>query len=614
MLELEQQNKFMNKVTLTGKINAMDVAANLFEFTDKTAEIFDELKSELINALLDENMKKVTNELTVQAQTTINILIRNLFERTADVGFLSTDAKIVSYLTSDRVSHEEMDKHLQEYVAKYSVYNEILIFDTKGNLKINFNKENRLTATHDSIIQDALTSDEYVERYADTDIFQPQKKILLYAQKITHNQQAIGVLVLCFKLEDELSRIFENLSQSSGTLALLDKKEILISSAKMPYTPYSKNPYSIIKNNAIAVTQKASSYQGYKGIEEWYAIAMLHTKEMKDYANLQEEENQESYTALLADELHIIIEKANNILEDIADVIINGELIACKQKVYLLTPILDNLRSISMELLSCIKKSIKNLEYVVKDGLIHDAKMTAKLAIDIMDRNLYERANDSRWWALTQIFKEELQKENPDQKIVQKELLYINNLYTVYTEILLFDADKTIVATSNNQEIVGQKIEGEFINKTLQNKNTQNYFVSEFEESSLYNNEATYIYAASITNGSKTVGGVAVIFDATVEFKAILQDSFPESYDGFVCFIDANKRVISSSDASIKPLSTLEIDDKFIQLKEAQEYYDFITFKEQKYIVASAASKGYREYKKEDNYKNEIYCVAFLKV
>ncbi|MDQ7068951.1 MAG: hypothetical protein Q9M40_13855 [Sulfurimonas sp.] len=34
------------------------------------------------------------------------------------------------------------------------------------------------------------------------------------------------------------------------------------------------------------------------------------------------------------------------------------------------------------------------------------------LAIDIMDRNLYERANDSRWWALTPLFIEELSSQN----------------------------------------------------------------------------------------------------------------------------------------------------------------------------------------------------------
>jgi len=43
-LDLEKQNKFLNKVTLIDKINALNVAANLFEFTDKTAIIFGELK------------------------------------------------------------------------------------------------------------------------------------------------------------------------------------------------------------------------------------------------------------------------------------------------------------------------------------------------------------------------------------------------------------------------------------------------------------------------------------------------------------------------------------------------------------------------------------------
>jgi hypothetical protein len=165
MIDLEQQNKFLNKVTLTGKINALDFAANLFEFTDKTAIIFDELKVELIKALLDENIKKVTNELNFKAKTAIDILIRNLYERTADVSFLSTDSVIIDFISSDSISKERMHNHLIEYANKYSVYNEIVIFDTNGSALCNMNSENNIEHSNDKILQDALDSDVYIERY-----------------------------------------------------------------------------------------------------------------------------------------------------------------------------------------------------------------------------------------------------------------------------------------------------------------------------------------------------------------------------------------------------------------------------------------------------------------
>ena len=615
MLELEKQNKFMNKVTLTGKINALHVAANLFEFTDKTAVVFDELKVELIEALLRENINKITNELSFKAKTAIDILVRNLFERTADVGFFSTDTLIIEFLTTDNIAQNSMTHYLQEYASKYSVYNEIVIFDTLGNVKAHLNEENLITKSKDSIIKDALLSDDYIERYTHTDIFKKQEQTLIYAQKITHQNKDIGVLCLCFKFDDELESIFNNLSHNNESMNISNKTEVLISNENKLYTPYNPDIYSIVKKKFIAVTKKASPYQGYSGVDGWYATAMLHTKNIVTVKrNEVDGEKRREKSTFLSEELQQIIEKANDIIEDIADVIINGELIASKQKVYLLTPILDNLRTISSALLISIKESLENLEYVVKEALIHDTKMASHLAIDIMDRNLYERANDSRWWALTPLFQEELASVTPNQVLLDEKLLYINELYTVYTNLFLFDENARIVASSKEPSIVGKQARGKYIESTLKNSNSQNYFVSEFENSSLYNDRPTYIYSASIVQNGKIVGGIGVVFDSEPEFKAILDDSFPVSKNGFMLFIDKNKKVIASNNPKIKNLSILKIDDKFVNEKSEHAVYDFISYEGEKYIVASTLSQGYREYKTEDNYVNNIYCLSYIKI
>lgn len=619
MIELEKQNKFLNKVTLTGKINALNVAANLFEFTDKTAVIFDELKVELIEALLQENIKKVTSELDFKAKTTIDILIRNLFERTADVGFLSTDDLIRKFLTTEGVSDERLLHHLEEYASKYSVYNEILIFDTHGNVKINMNRENHITHTNDAIIKEALNSDTYVEKYVKTDIFKAQDKTLMYAQKITADNQDIGVLCLCFKFEDELETVFSNLARDKEILSVSDSKEILATNKKRKLTAYSDKEYTIVNNRYVCVSKKTSGYQGYTGVDGWFATAIRDSSDISTPQTIIEEESErknygEEQSNLLSAELNAIIEKANDIIEDISDVIINGELIASKQKVYVLTPILDNLRTISTELLVSIKHSIKNLEHIVKEGLINDVKMASHLAIDIMDRNLYERANDSRWWALTPTFQEELSQETPSAQVLNPILKYINDLYTVYTNIFIYDTNKKIVAASLDHSIIGKTLHEPYIEKTLVNKNSQNYFVSNFENSAVYNNEATYIYSASIVHKERVVGGIAVVFDSLPEFQAILNDSFPSSKKGFMLFIDKDKQVISSNNPAIKTLTTMDIDDKFITLENTHSIYDFLTFNNVKYIVASVVSNGYREYKKSDNYKNPLYCLTFIEI
>ena len=258
--------------------------------------------------------------------------------------------------------------------------------------------------------------------------------------------------------------------------------------------------------------------------------------------------------------------------------------------------------------------AIDNLEFTVKESLIHDVIMASHLAIDIMDRNLYERANDSRWWALTPVFKTELTKEVPDTKVLTDRLSYINTLYTVYTNIFIYDKNATIIASSNDASILGKEVKRDFVHKTLQNRNPQNYFVSEFEKCEFYNNNPTYIYSASIENNNSVIGGLAVVFDAEQEFKEILNDSFPKEKNGFSVFVDENRTIIATNSVELQNLETLDIDQKYFVQSTEESTNKFLTYNDTRYIVGIVPSKGYREYKTSDNYKNPIFAVTFIEI
>jgi hypothetical protein len=53
-------------------------------------------------------------------------------------------------------------------------------------------------------------------------------------------------------------------------------------------------------------------------------------------------------------------------------------------------------------------QAISNLQQTVVAALLQNVQSRAAFAIDVMDRNLYERANDCRWWALDATFRESL--------------------------------------------------------------------------------------------------------------------------------------------------------------------------------------------------------------
>ncbi len=52
----------------------------------------------LLDALANDSLKKVTASTGMRGQVAVDILILNLFERTADIGFLATDRDLRLFL------------------------------------------------------------------------------------------------------------------------------------------------------------------------------------------------------------------------------------------------------------------------------------------------------------------------------------------------------------------------------------------------------------------------------------------------------------------------------------------------------------------------------------
>src|SRR5580704_12588511 len=88
---------------------------------------FGELAVSLVNQLGREALRKSLQEMGSKAQVSINILVRNLFERTADIGFLSSDEDVRAFLRNPPAEAEhgpalEALRHcFGAYIRKYSV-------------------------------------------------------------------------------------------------------------------------------------------------------------------------------------------------------------------------------------------------------------------------------------------------------------------------------------------------------------------------------------------------------------------------------------------------------------------------------------------------------------
>ncbi len=594
--ELEYQNSMLNKIVLTGKINALNIAENLFNFTEQTAQTFAKLQTELIENLLEENKKELLSKTKSKAKVAINTLNRILYERCNDIEILSQDRVIVDFLQNN-ISKAEVIDRLQQYVDKYSIYNEIIIFDTNFNLKANINKTNKIRYSKDTILQKALTSNSFIQEYKKTDMFIKQRESLFFAKRVEQKDEIVGILVMFFDFKNEMDRVFKNLISDNEIITIVDNyNNVLTSSEKGIDKNFVKvvnrvDEY-VIANDKFHIKTEPDSYEGYK-LENWYAITShSRTKDINIINEFKDgDDRQLAKIKLNNPELEKLASNGYAILEDLSDVIINGELIAAKSKQYILIPILDNLREVSFRVVKLIELSISNLQKIIDESVINTIKGLSGFIMDYTLRILYERSNDVRWWALNKTFIEELSTPNYSTSLLNNTLIHLNKLYPVYSDIFLYNTNGIIVASSNNQSLIGTNIPHNYTNS---NKDSNRYFISPFEKTPLYNDKPTYIYYATIQNDKDVIGGIGVVFDSQTQFKKIL-DSFIVEKEELGFIINKDKQIISSTNENFDILSDFPFD---IELKDG--YISDATYNNKQYKITIKYTPEYREYKNSD--------------
>ena len=271
-------------------------------------------------------------------------------------------------------------------------------------------------------------------------------------------------------------------------------------------------------------------------------------------------------------------------------------------------------------------RSIADLHETVVSAILQDSRFLASLSVDIMDRNLYERANDCRWWALTSAFRQILATpETPSDSAERMTAILqtINGLYTVYYNLLVFDVHGRVIAVSQPDEAawVGKVIHEDWVKQVLALSDSQGYAVSDFAPTPLYGNRHTYIYGAAIRSpdGQRVVGGVGIVFDGEPQFAAMLRDALPRNQSGeipagcFGAFVDRNGLLIASTDARYAPGTRLPVEASYLDLDPGTDRAGIVLLDGRYFALGARMSSGYREYKDaHDSYRNDVIALVFI--
>ena len=632
---LQELNVMWRMIESSAKMNCPVEARAILPTMAATRAGFNQLEKELVASLAREKIGTVLAELATKAQYVTEIVVRNLYERTADVGFLATDRELCAFVAGLDDDADAIRLRLRAYRSKYTVYDEIILLDLAGNILVQIDETTPLEGSHDPLIAQTLASDQYVETFRHSDLRPAKREALIYSRRMRHPETGavVGVLCLCFAFEAEMARIFATHrdNEERSNMLLLDAGNRVIASADQLWIPLGAQ---VPVNHAVTPclmmyagreylvrTFTSAGYQGYPGPAGWQGQVMVPLEVAFNQARsaVLKELDQDVADGLLSHArsfcppLYEIMEAADTIRR----VVWNGQVMTAGQAGELarLKSILEQISETGARSNELFSHSIRELfETVLASGL-RDGEFVSHLLVDLLDRNLYERANDCRWWALSPVLRGLLAR--PGQVLAAHEvqeigemLAYINGLYTVYTIIFVYDRHGAIIAGTGAAQ---GTVDRETLIQVQALATEQDYYVSPFEPSAMYGNAPTYVYHAAIRDpddSAQVIGGIGIVFDAGVEFSAMLHGALPGRDDVHAFFVDRAGAIIASTDPSRPIGATLEIDAALLALDNGASAARIIAHDEQYAIMGCTASHGYLEFKVSDGYEADVIAVV----
>jgi len=142
-------------------------------------------------------------------------------------------------------------------------------------------------------------------------------------------------------------------------------------------------------------------------------------------------------------------------------------------------------------------------------------------AIDIVDRNLYERSCDVRWWATEPAVVECLKDPAPRNiAFASKRLGQVLDSYTVYADLVIADAQGRIVANGRPAQFrsVGENVAtSEWFTSAMAKRRSSEYGFESMHDSKLVNKRSVLVYSCAVRDPDSrvlpTLGVLGIIFN-----------------------------------------------------------------------------------------------------
>lgn len=141
--------------------------------------------------------------------------------------------------------------------------------------------------------------------------------------------------------------------------------------------------------------------------------------------------------------------------------------------------------------------------------------------IDLIDRNLYERTCDVRWWATDSSLVDALTDPTPENlQHASKRMGVILGAYTVYYDLVLCDRHGQIVANGRPdlyQSVEGSAAHSDWFRQARESRSGDDYGFETAHRSSLVGDQSVLVYSCGVRAGGESdgelLGALGILFN-----------------------------------------------------------------------------------------------------
>jgi len=225
--------------------------------------------------------------------------------------------------------------------------------------------------------------------------------------------------------------------------------------------------------------------------------------------------------------------------------------------------------------------------------------------IDLVDRNLYERSCDVRWWATDGSVVAALSSPTDEnRRFASQRLGVILNAYTVYFDLVLCDLTGKVVANGRPTQhaVTGlMQDQAPWFQSAMKTRSGDEFGFQSVHRSPLVNHQRSLVYSCGVRAGGESQGELLGVLGIVFNWDALGQtilDRMPltphEKQRAIACFVDAEGNVLADFPAG--SLRDTFDNSLFHGLRQGQKSYGIHNFGGREYCAGFAMSPGFETY------------------